>query len=224
MTGRLRLPVGEHALRPLLVLLVLLVLVAKPMVDMNLLPPRVISLAMLLTIVAGLASLSPPERSFRALLVMAAVASAGLQGLALALPGQPADIGALGGAMLWLGLLAAAVLRQSLASGRVTLRRIEGAVAAYLLVGIVFAQSYDIVATLAPQAFLQNGVPLHTRPLGGDFLFFSFVTLTSTGYGDLVPVHPAARSLAMLEAMAGQMYLALVLARLVSLELAGRGE
>lgn len=222
MKGPLRLPAGERALRPLLVLLLLLVLVAKPAVDLGILPQRAISVAMLLTVLAGLASLSPPDRSFRNLLVAAGLTSAAFQGLALSLPAQPANVGALASAMLWLGLLGGAVLRQSLAPGRVTLRRIEGAVAAYLLIGLVFVQGYDLVATLGPGSFLQNGVPLETRPLGGDFLFFSFVTLTSTGYGDLVPVHPVARSLAMLEAIAGQLYLAVVLARLVSLEVAER--
>jgi Ion channel len=48
--------------------------------------------------------------------------------------------------------------------------------------------------------------------------------LTSTGYGDFIPVHPVARSLAIFEAMCGQFFVAVVLARLVSLEIAGRGQ
>ena len=52
----------------------------------------------------------------------------------------------------------------------------------------------------------------------------SIVTLTSTGYGDFIPINPVARSLAILEAMCGQFFLAVVLARLVSLEIAGRRE
>lgn len=50
----------------------------------------------------------------------------------------------------------------------------------------------------------------------GELVYFSLTTLTSTGYGDILPVHPAARSLANLEAVIGQLYLAILLARLVS--------
>jgi hypothetical protein len=56
--------------------------------------------------------------------------------------------------------------------------------------------------------------------VSGNLIFFSFVTLTTTGYGDIVPVHPFARSLANVEAIIGQIYPATLLARLVTLELA----
>jgi hypothetical protein len=95
-------------------------------------------------------------------------------------------------------------------------------VAGYLLIGLIFASLYEVVARLAPDAFAGNVVLRPGQVQGGDFVFFSFVTLTSTGYGDVVPVHPVARSLAMLEAMTGQLYPAIILARLVSLEIAGR--
>ena len=125
--------------------------------------------------------------------------------------------------MLSFGLLATAVLRHTLAPGRVTWLRIEGAIAAYLLTGLIFAGAYDLVAAVTPPgAFLQNGTPVSAAALSGDFVFFSFVTLTTTGYGDLVPAHPVARWLAILEAMTGQLYLAVVLARLVSLEISDR--
>ncbi len=216
------LPRGEAALHPLLVALLALVLVIKPIVDLGLLPRGAMAVGMLVTILAGLAGLAPRERRFRSVLVVTGLAAMGLQGLALGVAGQETDLGATAGAMLNFALLTAAVLRQSLAPGRVTLRRIEGAVAAYLLIGLIFASAYDLAAALAPGAFLQNGAPMAAQALGGDFVFFSFVTLTSTGYGDLVPVHPVARSLAVLEAITGQLYLAIVLARLVSLEIADR--
>jgi hypothetical protein len=216
------LPRGEHALHPLLLALLVLVLAAKPMVDLGLLPRGAMAVAMLLTIMAGLVGLAPQAQRLRSLLVVTGVAAMGLQGLALGVAGEETDLGATAGAMLNFALLAFAVLRQSLAPGRVTLRRIEGAIAAYLLIGLIFAGAYDLAAALAPGAFLQNGQPMAAQALGGDFTFFSFVTLTSTGYGDLVPIHPVARSLAILEAITGQLYLVIVLARLVSLEIADR--
>nr|WP_249732101.1 potassium channel family protein [Roseococcus sp. SDR] len=101
------------------------------------------------------------------------------------------------------------------------MRRIEGAIAAYLLIGLIFACLFDLVQGLDPGAFQYNGPAPEARQVVGH-LFFSFVTLTTTGYGDVVPVHPVARALAILEALIGQLYLAILLARLVSLEIAHR--
>lgn len=214
---------GVHALHPLLVALLALGLVAKPLVDLGLLPRGAMAVAMVLTILAGLLGLAREGRRFRSVLVGTCLVAMVLQGLALGVAGRETDLGATLGAMLSFGLLAFAVLRQTLAPGRVTLRRIEGAIAAYLLIGLIFAGAYELVGALAPGAFLRNGAPMATHALGGDFVFFSFVTLTTTGYGDMVPVHPVARSLALLEAITGQLFLAVVLARLVSLEIADRG-
>ncbi|TCZ56306.1 two pore domain potassium channel family protein [Roseicella aquatilis] len=217
------LPQGERALNPLLVMLLLLVLVAKPLVELGLLPRQTVGGMVLLTILAGLVGLAPAERRFRSLLMAGCIGAMGLLILAIGSADPRAQLPGILGAMLALSLLASAVLRQSLASGRITLRRIQGAIAAYLLIGLVFACAYDLVATFVPGAFAQNGQPLAARVLSGDFVFFSFVTLTSTGYGDMVPVHPVARTLAMLELLTGQLYLAVVIARLVSLEIADRG-
>jgi hypothetical protein len=112
-------------------------------------------------------------------------------------------------ALCWVTL--ALVLRP----GRVTTRRIEGAIAFYLLLGFTWAQAYELMSLWHPDAFAGavdgTGVPPWT--------YYSFVTLTTMGYGDIMPVHPLARALAVLEALTGQLYLAILLARLVSLEI-----
>ena len=82
------LPRGEHALHPLLVALLVLVLAAKPMVDLGLLPRGAMAVAMLLTIMAGLLGLAPQEKRLRSLLVVTGLAAMGLQGLALGVAGQ----------------------------------------------------------------------------------------------------------------------------------------
>ena len=69
------------------------------------------------------------------------------------------------------------------------------------------------MASLRPGAFSES---LSAADGARAFLYFSFVTLTTVGYGDILPVHPAARSLAMLEAVTGPLYLAILVARLVS--------
>jgi hypothetical protein len=108
------------------------------------------------------------------------------------------------------------VLSKVLTTGSVTRARIEGAVAAYLLLGLSWASAYKLVALYNPAAF--QG-PIESSASGLAFTYFSFVTLTTVGFGDITPVLPLARSLAVTEALTGQLYLAILLARLVSLEL-----
>ena len=106
------------------------------------------------------------------------------------------------------------VLAQAFRAGPVNVHRIQGAVAAYLLLGLAWALAYETVALLATGAF--SGASL-AGPDRQRFVYFSFVTLTTVGYGDVTPVHPVARSLAVAEALTGQLYPAILLARLVSL-------
>jgi len=127
----------------------------------------------------------------------------------------------LGMGLLSLLLFLAVVLGQTLRAGPVTFHRIQGAVASYLLLGVIWAHAYALLAQLRPAAF--SG-PVSAADGPRSFLYFSFVTLATVGYGDVLPVHPAARSLAMLEAVTGSLYLATVIARLVSLAVAPGGK
>jgi hypothetical protein len=107
--------------------------------------------------------------------------------------------------------------------GRVTAHRIQGAVVLYLNIALIFTYLYAIVLLFASGAFGQALVTTDDS-VGGKLIYFSFTTLTTVGYGDIVPVHPFARSLANLEAITGQLYPATLLARVVTLELAARHE
>jgi hypothetical protein len=80
---------------------------------------------------------------------------------------------------------------------------------------------YAFAGAMLPQAF--SGLPMQDTPaLASNLIYFSFVTLTTTGYGDVFPVHPVARALCNVEAIIGQLYPATLLARLVTLEMANR--
>jgi hypothetical protein len=117
------------------------------------------------------------------------------------------------------GLLATLVLVQVFREGPITLGRLCGAIAVYLLLGLMFAFLYTALAFLIPGAFSVT-LTMHPRTaVAPEFVYFSFVTLSTVGYGDIEPVHPVARSLATLEAICGQLFPAVLLARLVSLEL-----
>ena len=106
--------------------------------------------------------------------------------------------------------------------GKVTFDRIDGAIALYILIGMIWAYAYQLVDLRFPHAF--SGATLGPETENAStWIYFSFVTLTTAGYGDIVPIAPQARSFANLEGLIGQLYPAIVLARLVSLHLAGRG-
>ena len=110
------------------------------------------------------------------------------------------------------------VARAVFAPGKVTYHRIIGAVFLYLNIGLVFVALFCFAALSIPNAFTGLRSLQENLPVAGDLIYFSFVTLTSTGYGDIVPVHPYARGLANVEAIIGQLYPATLLARLVTLE------
>jgi len=117
-------------------------------------------------------------------------------------------------------MFAAFVLVQVFRSGPITSYRIQGAIVAYLLIGLMWTYAYGMIYELVPGAFrFPEGSTTTVGPAHG-LAYYSFVTLTTVGYGDITPVHPFARSLTMAEALVGQLYPAILLARLVSMELA----
>jgi len=113
------------------------------------------------------------------------------------------------------------VARRVFERGQVSFHRIIGAVLLYMLIAMAFVALFILVGLSAPNAF--NGLVLEdSQKISSSLIYFSFATLTTTGYGDIVPVHPVARSLCNIEAVIGQLYPATLLARLVSLQIEGR--
>lgn len=119
--------------------------------------------------------------------------------------------------LLFLFYLVVLIIRQVFRAGPITMRRIQGSVAAYLLLGLLWAVAYEIVEVVSPGSFTisaQPGIPALPQ-LG----YFSFTTLTTLGFGDILPISPAARSLVVLEALVGQLFPVILIARLVALEI-----
>jgi hypothetical protein len=113
-------------------------------------------------------------------------------------------------------LLALALLRSVLGPGQVTIARIQGALTLYLVVALLFAHLYEGLAAALPGSFAG---PMEDP---GSLRYLSLVVQTSTGLGDIVPAGAVARTLVTLQAVTGQMFIAILLARLVSLEIASR--
>ena len=135
----------------------------------------------------------------------------------------PYNLHLLAGAWLIIAVtLGIVVARAVFGGGRITYHRIVGAILLYLLLGVAFATMFAFVGLSISDAF--KGIAFKDDlALASSLFYFSFVTLTSTGYGDIVPAHPLARSLCNLECIIGQLYPATILARLVTLELRAGG-
>jgi Ion channel len=105
--------------------------------------------------------------------------------------------------------------RAVFAPGQVNYHRVIGAVLLYLSIGLIFTSLFCFMALLVPKALTGLGPLRDDLTVASNLVYFSFVTLTSVGYGDIVPLHPLARSLANLEAIIGQLYPATKVDRLI---------
>ena len=114
-------------------------------------------------------------------------------------------------------LLCYLIGRRVFAPGRVNVHHIQGAVAVYLLAGMILSQVLALISLSSPGAFLLLGHPASHEEIVNSLGYFSFVTITTLGFGDITPVHPLARSFTILGAVFGTLYPAILIGRLVTL-------
>ncbi|HMD30847.1 MAG TPA: potassium channel family protein [Candidatus Acidoferrales bacterium] len=100
--------------------------------------------------------------------------------------------------------------------GAITRGRLYVSVSLYFLIGFFWFALYSLLETAQPGSFTQSGQPGSAHVPPRTLLYFSLETLTTLGYGDIVPLAPKARTLAVLEAAAGILYIAVTVARLVA--------
>jgi hypothetical protein len=212
----------DPLLTGLTILMLVMMFVVAPLQALGVFAFQVFELLLAIMLVAGVFIISGSRTAVAAMLVALAMIITG----AILRIRSPSilDLNLFAGAWLIVGVtLAWAVARSIFAPGRVTYHRVVGAVLLYLTVAIIFAAFFTFLGTLDPKAFV--GLSVEDSPkLATRLIYFSFTTLTTTGYGDLAPVHPIARSLCNLEAIFGQLYPATLVARLVTLQLAHQEE
>src|ERR1700733_3660639 len=216
------LSLNDALLTVLTVLLILIVFVFAPLQAMGLFVSHAMAIVGLLAITASILIISASPTALVlmsiALLTNVAVFYARLY------YAWPYNLHLL--ALAWLIIavtLGTVVSRAVFGPGRITYHRIVGAILVYLLIAVAFATLFIFVGLLIPAAF--KGIEFEDdRSLASEIFYLSFVTLTTTGYGDIVPMHPLARSLCNIEAIIGQLYPATLLARLVTLELEERSQ
>jgi hypothetical protein len=166
------------------------------------------------------ALLDVPDRSWRILLMLLAAVAVGLRIAPVSAVGAGASTGALVAGSGIALLSAASAVRFAMRATVVDAEHIYAALSAYLLIGLFFGVLHWAIASIWPGSFgeagtggMPAGFPLATA------VYFSFVTLATLGYGDVVPKTEVARGIAVLEAVGGQLYIAVMIARLVGAQL-----
>jgi voltage-gated potassium channel Kch len=171
-------------------------------------------------LVAGSYALSERRHLVITAIVLSAV-SVIATSLLLTLGGHWAVLVSHASIVVLIAFFAITILGYVLRSGRVTIERIFAAICVYMLIGSAWAFAYALLEEIAPGSFAalpeagRNEYVARVQQLR----YFSFMTLTTVGYGDVVPRSPAARTMAVLEAVMGQIYLAMLVARLVGLHI-----
>jgi len=126
-------------------------------------------------------------------------------------------------ALVFVALVGFIAMRDVLYGGEVDQNRLMGAMCVYLLIGLAWAFAFTLLHIVSPTSFEGIAAPTteaHAKAI--QFLYYSFVTLTTLGYGEITPASPVAQTLAYMEAVTGQFYLTILVAALVGMLLSRR--
>jgi hypothetical protein len=212
---------SEWSLTAFLVLLVVTVFIVVPIGRLVGVGMLIGSITFSLLLISGVAAVS--ERRAPTLLVTGLViVTIALRWMTHVVSGVVIEMADALSGLVCLGLMAGVVGIQVFRKGPITAHRIQGAVAVYLLLGLIWGFAYELMLILVPHSFHPADMGDNPAVLTSHLIYFSFVTLTTVGYGDITPAHPIVRSLAILEALVGQLYPAILIGRLVALELSAR--
>jgi len=171
-------------------------------------------------LVAGSYALSERKQLFRTAIVLSAIATVGAC-LPLTFPEHWAVVASHSSTILLGAFFCVSILSYVLHSGRVTSDKIFAAICVYLLAGFVWTYAYKLLDDVRPGSFADSTEASRTDDVARitQLRYFSFATLTTLGYGDILPRSSTARTMAVLEAVMGQIYLAVLVARLVGLHI-----
>lgn len=209
MIDRLR----EYRFLVLLVVLTLFVLMSPLVVIAELRPaPLIIAFAVVIFAAANAASDRLAHTVTAAILALVAIV---LNLLKLIVVGPTIEVFGDLSSICLLGFTIGVILNRIVKLEGTNLNVLSGAAAVYLLLGLIWALSYRVIGTLSPGAF--NGLNPDSLWAWTQYLYLSLTTLTTLGYGDITPVGPFVRIWAALEAVVGVLYVAILVARLVSL-------
>lgn len=190
-------------------------------IDFELLPIGAIRALGISTLIAiGIWSFSESGRTFHIAMILAGIGIF-LNLFDAARPGSLIYFSANVATLAFLLLATTESFRQIASTNTMSGNRIVGAICVYLLLGVIWSVCYSLLELLIPNSF--SGLTENaTSSWNPDWIYYSFVTLTTLGYGDILPVTFLARSLAFMEAVVGQFYVAILVAGLVSAHIASK--
>lgn len=214
---------SEKTLSILLVFLALLLFVVYPFFDVRGIGKYIIELLLSLVLISG--TFAVERRNLRRIALTLMVVSLLTRWATYVHPSRDLVLVATSLGIVFFTFAIVVVLGRVFAAGPVTRYRVEGAVAVYLLVALTFGSVYALIVQIDPNAFSIDLAALGGTPREiydssvAELTYFSFVTLTTVGYGDVTPVNEVAKQFAVLEGLIGQLYPAVLLARLVSMQI-----
>jgi len=208
-----------------LLMAIMLLLVTQPMFSSHAFAQNIATATMAFVLLAALYAFRS-TRGFFVIDLVLLVPSIGGRVALLFTPSPAVEVVSAICSCLFLAVTVAALVSRLFIVRSVTLDTISAGICAYLLMGITFAYAFAVVELQNPHSF---SATLLQRPSGNaapliaslhSFIYYSFVCLTTTGFGDIAPISEGARSLSVMESVFGQLYVAILIARLVSLEVA----
>ena len=210
-----------------LLIALLLLLALYPFIDQEVAETRHVGVFFAVILVAGAYAVSH-NRRFLTMAIVLAVGMLGTEWLALAHHADPIMTAISRGlGSLFFLLTAIAILSNVVKSKTVTSDTIYGAICAYLLMGLAWAFLFCTLEVLHPGSLVEGGqliaaghVAYPQFAMINSLIYYSLSTLSTMGYGDILPKSGPARALSNLESISGQMYLAILIARLVAMQIA----
>lgn len=177
----------------------------------------VFDVVMFAVIASALRTALGKRRRPRALLIVLAVSSVAGREIRHVVDAQWVEFATLGISLVFYTLITINVIGHVVRARSLTQDIVFGALCGYLMLGLVWFTAYTALAAADPAAFSFPASQSALAPF--DLLYFSYVTLTTLGYGDIAPAVPLARSLALVESIVGQLYLVTLIARVVGLHI-----
>jgi len=211
----------EYSLTALLVMLVLTLFVVTPLASSAIIGSEIMLCFVAILTITGVAAVSG-SRAVLGIVMCLAVSGIALDWLAHFRHETTLLVADDVLRLAFVLMLAVIVMVRVFRRGNVTHHRVQGAICVYLLAGLAFAYSFEILLALDHAAIHIPDTYSVPSIRTGLIRYFSFVTLTTLGYGDILPVSPIARSLATSEALFGQLYPAVMIARIISVEILDR--
>jgi hypothetical protein len=200
----------------LLAVLILQILLS-PIYRLTGLGPALLWLFVVIVLITGVYAVS--DRQWNTVVAAALAVLASVAGAAYLITGDYVAKVAEGAFLVgFYSFTTVVILGRVIRTQRVTRETISAAISVYLLIGFTFAALYQSLDELLPGSFgFSSGAVADQALIYPEYVYYSFITLTTTGTGDIIPLTDIARSFAMLEAVAGTLFIAVLIARLIGI-------